>query len=264
AGALAVLLAHGIGTHERNETWNTGETLWADVVAKSPANGRAWMNYGLTHMARGRYAEAKQSFDRAAALTPNYSVLEINLGIAENALGDRVRAEQHFRRALQLNPDHNAHYFFARWLVETGRGPEAVAHLQTAVRLSPAGAPQRALLLRVLAATGAEAELTALAAETRRIDPNEPALRELEQRFASRDAAFDEGLREIQNRNWLAAAIATRTALAFNADDADALNNLGWSLAQLGFTAEAKRAYEKALAIQPNHERARNNLHLLR
>jgi tetratricopeptide (TPR) repeat protein len=264
AGALVLLWAHAIGTHQRNEIWKTDATLWADVVAKSPANGRAWMNYGLTQMARGRYVDAKQSFGRAAALTPNYSTLEINLGIAENALGNRHRAEQHFRRALELNPDHNAHFFFARWLVETGQGPQALAHLREAVRLSPGGAPQRALLLRILAAAGAEAELGAHVAETRRIDPNEPALREIERRFASRDVAVQEGLRAIQNGDWLTAAIRTRAALALRADDADALNNLGWSLAQLGFASEAKRTYEKALVIQPNHERAMNNLRLLR
>lgn len=59
--AVALLLAHAIGTHERNKVWRTEETLWADVVLKSPANGRAWMNYGLTHMAAGRYRASRDT-----------------------------------------------------------------------------------------------------------------------------------------------------------------------------------------------------------
>jgi tetratricopeptide (TPR) repeat protein len=262
--AAAGLLAHAAGAHARNEVWKTEQSLWADVVAKSPENGRAWMNYGLTHMAAGRYAAAKQSFDRAAVYTPNYATLEINQGIVDGALGDPVSAERHFLRALQLSPDHNAHFFFARWLVEHGRGPEALAHLRAAVKLSPGVPQQRALLLRLLAAAGAEAELRTLAEETRRIDPHEPALLDVERRWPSYDAAFHEGLQAITRRNWLAAAHACRDALRHTPGSADALNNLGWSLAQLGFRTEAAQAYEQALRLQPNHERARNNLAALR
>ncbi|HEY0159095.1 MAG TPA: tetratricopeptide repeat protein [Thermoanaerobaculia bacterium] len=263
AVAIALLAAHAIGTHERNEIWKSEETLWADVVAKSPGNGRAWMNYGLTQMAKGRYAEAKQSFDRAAELTPHYSTLEINQGIVDGALGDHASAERHFRRALELSADHNSHFFFARWLVQRGRGPEALEHLRTAVRLSPGMQQQRALLLRLLRAAGAE-ELIAVAAETRRIDPNEPALLDVERRWPSYDAAFNEGLRAIGRRDWLAAAHACRDALRHDPRSADAYNNLGWSLAQLGFREEAARSYERALALRPDDERARNNLALVR
>lgn len=261
--AVALLLAHAIGTHERNKVWKTEETLWADVVSKSPGNGRAWMNYGLTQMAKGRYAEAKQSFVRAAAHTRNYSTLEINQGIVDAALGEHASAERHFRRALELSPDHNAHFYFARWLLRRGRGPEALAHLRTAVQLSPGKPQQRALLMRLLAASGAP-ELRALAEETRRIDPNEPALREIERRWPSYDAAFQEGLRAIRRRDWLSAAHACRDALRHDPRSADAYNNLGWCLAELGFREDAVGAYERALALAPGHERARNNLALLR
>jgi protein O-mannosyl-transferase len=259
--AVALLLAHAIGTHERNEVWKSEETLWADVVAKSPANGRAWMNYGLTQMAKGDHAAAKQSFDRAATFTPNYSTLEINQGIVDGALGDHVSAERHFRRALQLVDDHNGRFYYARWLAGRGRGPEAVEHLRTAVRMSPGMPQQRALLLRLLAAAGAKAELRALSEETRRIDPSEPAL---QRQWPSYDAAFQEGLRAIGRRDFVTAAYANRDALRHNARSADAYNNLGWSLAQLGFRDEAARAYEQAIALAPGDARARNNLALLR
>jgi tetratricopeptide (TPR) repeat protein len=260
ACAIALLIAHTIGTHQRNEIWKNEATLWADVVVKSPANGRAWMNYGLTQMASGKYAEAKASFDRAEAYTPNYATLEINQGIVDGALGDQVSAERHFRRALALKADHDGHFFFARWLVERGRGPEALTHLRTAVQLSPGAPRQRALCARLLAAAGAESELRTFFAETRRINPSEPAL----PTWPSYEAAFDEGLRAIGRRDWLSAAHAARGALRHDPRSADALNNLGWSLAQLGFRDDAARSYEQAIALQPNHERAKNNLALLR
>lgn len=261
---LALLIAHAIGTHERNKVWRTEATLWADVVAKSPANGRAWMNYGLTQMGEGSYAAAKTSFDRAAIYTPNYSTLEINQGIVDAAVGDHVSAERHFLRALALNPDHSAHFFYARWLLTRARGPEALTHLRTAVELSPAVPQQRALLLRLLLAIGADRELQTLATETRRLDPNDSTLREAARRWPTYEAAFTEGRTAIDRQDWLLAAQATRDALRHNPASADALNNLGWTLAQLGFRNEAIAAYEQALKLEPGHERARNNLAGLR
>jgi tetratricopeptide (TPR) repeat protein len=149
AVAIVLLIAHAIGTHERNETWKTEESLWADVVEKSPGNGRAWMNYGLTRMAKGRYIEAKNDFERAATMTPNYSVLEINRGIVEGALGNPVEAERHFRRALELNADGRSHFFYARWLAQQGRAAEALAHARRAVQLSPGFADAQALLAKL-------------------------------------------------------------------------------------------------------------------
>jgi tetratricopeptide (TPR) repeat protein len=257
--AALVLIAHAAGTRARNEVWRTEESLWADVVAKSPGNGRAWMNYGLTRMGKGDYAEAKRSFERAAALTPNYSILEINRGVVEGALGDDASAERHFRRALELSPEANAHFYYGRWLVQRGRGPEALPHLRDALRLSPGFAAGRALLLRLYAAAGAEREARALAAETRRIDPA-AALPS----WSRYDQAFGAGLAAIGRSDWLDAAWANREALRHDPRSADAFNNLGWSLQKLGFRAEAAGAYEKALAINPAFELARNNLRLLR
>ena len=257
--ATVVLLAMTIGTRARNEIWRTEDSLWADVVAKSPGNGRAWMNYGLTQMGKGKYAEAKASFERAQALTPNYSILAINRAIVEGALGDDAAAERSFQRALELNPEANAHFFYARWLVQRGRGPEALPHLRQSLRLSPGFAEARSLLLRVYAAAGPEAELRALAEETQRIDPSLslPTAASFEEAFRAGVAAIDRG-------DWLVAAHANREALRLQPRSPDALNNLAWALQKLGFRDEAIRVYEQVLAIDPAHERARNNLRLLR
>jgi Flp pilus assembly protein TadD len=241
--AVTILVLHGISTQQRNRVWATEETLWRDVVAKSPGNGRAWMNFGLTQMASGRYAEAKASFERAQSLTPNYSVLEINQGIVEGQLGDHAAAERHFRRALELNADANANFYFARWLVGRGRGPEAVELLRIALQKSPAFADVQALLGRIAVARGTA----------------QPS-----RKSETYAAAFDRGLKAIARADWLEAAESNREALLHDPRSADALNNLGWSLAQLGFRDEARRAYDAALAGDPNHERARNNMQALR
>jgi tetratricopeptide (TPR) repeat protein len=271
AVALSVLVLHAIGTHERNEIWATETSLWRDVVEKSPANGRAWMNYGLSHMARGDYNAAKTAFDRAALLNPNYSVLEINQGIVLGVIGKQEEAERHFRRALELDPSANAHYYYARWLVERGRAPQALEHLRSALRLSPAFGEVRTLLMRVLSAAGRDAELRAIAQDTLRIDSTNAVARAyasgqppFDGVAATYDAYFNHSLAALQRGDHATAAEACRHALRFAPRSADAYNNLGWSLFKLGFHDEAARAYEQALAIDPRYDRARSNLQWLR
>ena len=121
--ALVAVAGNAVGTYERNKVWRTEETLWRDVTEKSPANGRGLMNYGLTQMSQGKYAEAKRLFDRAAFYLPNYANLEINLGIVTDRLGRPEAAEPHFTRALQLQPDDPAPHSFMRGGWSSRDGP---------------------------------------------------------------------------------------------------------------------------------------------
>jgi tetratricopeptide (TPR) repeat protein len=240
AAVLAILVFTWC-THARNALWRSEETLWADVVVKSPNNGRAWMNYGLTLMARGDYAGAKRDFDRAAQLTTNYWTLEINQAIVDAALGDQQAAERHFLRALELNPrDHNAHFFYARWLHTRGRDAEALTHLEETVRISPGFADAQSLLTAIR------------------------AVRKPASSWVAYEPAFQAGLAAIQAQNWPQAIAANEAATRFNPASADAWNNLGWAYSQTGRIDDALRAYDRALAMNPAHERAKNNAALLR
>ena len=135
----AVLLGETAGVHARNQVWHSEESLWRDVTQKSPGNGRGWMNYGVTLMARGDYAGSVAAFNRALPLTPNYHLLEINLGVAYGGLGQAAEAERHFLRAISLQPaDWRSHLHYARWLAGVGRGPDALAHARLSREINPA------------------------------------------------------------------------------------------------------------------------------
>jgi tetratricopeptide (TPR) repeat protein len=266
--ALLILGGHAVGTSQRNTVWRSADTLWRDVVEKSPANGRAWMNYGLTHMARGKYAEAKRLFEHAQRYAPNYAYLEINLGIVTDRLEEPTVAAQHFRRALHLQPDFaDGHYYYARWLVQQARSDEAIQHLQRAVALSP-GLPQaRTLLMHLYAAQGAEAALHALAQETLAVLPTDPvalayASGEMPSRGNTPNAHqyYNRGVALTKHGRHLDAALVYRQALRLDPTSADAANNLGWSLAKLGFYNAAMLAFERAVRLRPSFTLAENNL----
>ena len=259
-----------MGTWARNRVWRSEEALWLDVTQKSPDNGRGLMNYGLTRMANGDLQGAREQFERAELLTPNYSTLKINLGIVYGALGKREAAEAHFRRALELDADADAHYYYARWLAGAGRSPEAITHLQQAVTLGPARLDARDLLMRLNSASGDDRGLLTLAMNTLAIDPRHQAAAAyarndspVAQRATTTGDALAAGMAALAAARFDEAAEYFRQMIRLNPQSADGWNNLGWAQLQLGFGDQARASFQRALAIDPRYERAKNNLALV-
>ena len=268
-GAIAVVLLAGnaIGTWQRNRVWQTEESLWLDVTLKSPQNGRGLMNYGLTRMARGDYQTARAYFERAAALTPNYSTLEINLGIVNGALGANAVAEDHFKRALALEPDAASHFYYARWLASAGRAPDAIEHLRLSIVNSPGSLDARHLLMRLLSAQDAAGELRQAAADTLALDPSDRDASSYgrgESPFnGSPQQTMAAGLSALGTQRFEEAAEWFRAGTLADPRSADAWNNRGWAQYKLGFAAAARASFQRALTINPTHDRAINNLALV-
>jgi tetratricopeptide (TPR) repeat protein len=266
--AVLVLVAHAAATHARNRVWRDDESLWADVVRKSPLNGRGLMNYGLTKMRTGRYEEARALFLRALARTPSYPVLHVNLAIVTDAMGRSEEAEASYLRALELAPGEvAAHRYYAAWLVRQARSAEALPHLERALELSPGDVAVRHALLDLLAALGDAPRRDALVRQTLELAPADPVAEAL-----SRGRAFG-GPEGGSAKDWFAhglaragagddaqAAQAYRVATVIDPSDPDPWNNLGWSLARLGFYDEAIPAFERAVELRPDFTLARSNL----
>ena len=234
--AVLVLCVSGYATYQRNKVWKNEESLWHDVVLKSPQNGRGLMNYGLALMARADYQGALDYFHRAQLLTPQYSVLLINLAIAEDATKQTGLAGQHFQEALKLAPANPESYvFYARWLLSQFRVLEARALLRRALELSPHDLMARELM------TKAEASSTAAAQPT----PESYLTLSLER---YREGPYVESI------------AAARAALELRAGYAEAWNNIGAANNQLGHYEDAAAACEEALRLKPDFELARNNL----
>ena len=275
--AALVLLGLGgnaVGTFQRNTVFRTDESFWADVVEKSPGNGRGLMNYGLAQMSRGRFDEAKAYFDRAAVYLSNYARLEINLGIVTDRLGQPAAAEAHFMRGIRLGPnDFNTHLFYARWLLRQGRTEDAIELLQRSVALSPAALDGRHELLGAYAAAGRTADVTALAAETLALAPGDPFATEFladPNRTApllpaatgteTAEGFLNASLRLYQAGDVEGSIAAARRALELRPDYPEAHNNIAAGFGSLGRWDEAIAAAREALRLRPDFARARNNL----
>jgi len=240
--AVALLLcANAYATFQRNKVWKTEETLWHDVVLKSPRNGRGLMNYGNTLMAKGDYAGALDYYHRAQQLTPQYSLLLINLAIAEDATKQSAAAEEHFKDALRLAPaGPDSYTYYARYLLSRSRADEARALLQSALELSPTDLTARDLLARA-----------------NRQAVNQPTTQ-------TPEFYLGLGLQLYREERYAESIAASRAALALRPNYAEAWNNIGAAYNKLGNYEKAADAFEEALRLKPDFQLARNNLQYAR
>jgi tetratricopeptide (TPR) repeat protein len=239
--ACLILTVAGYAAHLRNEVWLSEETLWRDVTVKSPNNGRGWMNYGLTLMARSDYGQALACLERAQQLTPDYSLLEINLGIVKGALGRPADAESHFQRALTLAPNHPAsHHYYGRWLLEQRRYADAVPRLERAVQLSPGDQAARALLMKAHFDQQNWSALRSLVSEALRLDAADTVAADYQKRIAALDQQI---------------AVAEKAAAG-----PEALVELSLLYYRAGRFADCVRAAGDAVRLRPGYAAAYNNL----
>ncbi|HEY3738537.1 MAG TPA: tetratricopeptide repeat protein [Bryobacteraceae bacterium] len=266
AAATAVILcACAYGTRERNEVWHTEESLWHDVAMKSPQNGRGLMNYGLTLMARGDYPGALDYFHRAERWSPNYYVLEINLGVATGAIHQNAEAEKHFLRAIQLAPtEADPRFFYARWLRENGRTPEAVPVLKSAIQLNPSRIDAQYLLMQSYADLLDVDDLRAAAQKTLAQFPTDTVaagwLAKAADFHPTAEGYLNQSLLHFQAGQYAASIASAKQALALRPGYSDAWNNICAAWNALGGWQEGARAGEEAVRLNPNSQLAKNNL----
>jgi len=239
---LLVLTANAYGVHERNKVWRDDVSLWKDVTEKSPGNGRGFMNYGLALMARGDYALAEANFLQAMKLAPDYSLVYVNLGILNQSIGEDAAAEQYFQTATRTaTVDHQAYYYYGKFLYESGRLDEARNQLEMGLRLHPGDHRTLQLLHAVN-------------------NPQDAEVAEAARKIANAAKFLNLSLTYFNEGKYEDCIEAAERALEFDPNYAAAYNNIGIANVRLGRYAEGITAYRKALELQPDYELAKNNL----
>lgn len=169
---MFTLSGYAYGTYQRNKVWSTEESLWYDVTIKSPKNARGLMNYGLSKMTKGEYAEAEKYFTQALSMWPYYPFLHINMGVLKEATGDKLSAENYFKNGLQHGAGYpDSWYFYGRFLCNQLRYSEAVPMLIKSIELSAAHISARSLLMKAYLETSNWDQLSTLAQNTLEVIP---------------------------------------------------------------------------------------------
>jgi len=177
---FAILVANAIGVHNRNKVWHSEESLWLDVVTKSPKNGRGLMNYGLTQMEKGNYGKAEYYYMTAMNYTPNYPLLYVNMGIVKKAQGNINAAEINFLKAITVGKKwYEPYYYYADFLRSVGRYKDEETALKLSLSLAPSFMKARYAMLQLYAEQRRWKELESFAKETLVVSPNDVLSKDL-------------------------------------------------------------------------------------
>jgi predicted Zn-dependent protease len=137
----------------------------------------------------GHWRSSETLFARALAVTGPSPVMHNELGavfVAERRIGP---AREQFEAAVALAPDWSApHLNLGSLLRETGRPAEALPLLERSVALDPARLPARVALANALLDLGRRAEAEAQLERARALDPADPRVLFVEARVEALDA----------------------------------------------------------------------------
>jgi len=233
----------------RNSTYRSRVALWADVIAKRPANARGHHNLGIAFADEGRLNEAMAEYAEAIRIDPNYSLAHYSMGAAYLVEGDLDQAIRYLSRSIQLKPGYaDAYNQLGKALTDQGRYRAAIAQFRQAVRLNPKYVEAHYNLGTALA----------------RVGENDEAMQALQKALQLRPehnlAHVNLGSEYLKLGEWDKALEHFTEAIRIDPANANAYANMGVALRRLGRIEEAIEAYREALEIDPDHVRARNNL----
>lgn len=223
-------------------------TLYRQVLSQSPQNSEAHHWLGLLYSQQGRHEEAIAHLRQAVGLDSHNPIFLNNLGEACRRAGRLEEAAGHYRQALALSPAlAPAHYNLGNTLKALGRLPEAIAHLRQAVQHQPNYTNAHHNLGNALMESG---QLSAAAAAYRRVLALNPGHEQAGPNLAN--VCFTMG-NLLADRGQTEGAIqAYQEAIQIRPDWAEAHNNLGAALqTNKQRLAEAARHYREAIRLRP-------------
>jgi len=137
---IALLVLSGYATYQRNLVWRDIQTLWSDVVEKSPEKTRGWTELGIYFVSKLDPGRAIPLLEHAVKLNPEYYHAHCWLGRALTQRGERDRALYHYQVTTRLAPKFSKGWELAgRLLLEKNQVREAVFFLSRALELDPDG-----------------------------------------------------------------------------------------------------------------------------
>ena len=119
-----------------------GHPDWARVRLRkylnvNPGDGRAHFLFGLTYHREKRYELARESFDEAIRLAPDYYATHYFLGWAQYYLGEPEAARDAFLRHLDYQPrEGDSHFALGLIALDADELKEAERRFRTAIMLS--------------------------------------------------------------------------------------------------------------------------------
>lgn len=132
-----VIALLSIATFARNLVWQNDETLWRDVVSKSPHKARGLYNLGMYYYNLKQGKEAYEYFQKAIEANPKFTSPYLRIGTMYFNSKDYVHAIEEFRKMYDLGDSYEkgiAGFNMAKMFVKLNEYDSAWTYVDTYVR----------------------------------------------------------------------------------------------------------------------------------
>jgi protein O-mannosyl-transferase len=226
-----------------------------DVLNRRP-NSRYQLSRALVHNNLGNLflreqdgPAARNEYEQAIALQPDYGNAHVNLGQLFAQEGDWTSALAEYETVLRLQPhDADAQYRAGVALMRLGRADDAVVHYRDALAAQPDFALAELDLGNATLERGHTDEAITHYRRALQIDPQNV------------DAHFNLGRVYLQQRRLADAISEYQRVISIQPNDPEAHLSLGNAFAAAASESRAITEIEKALELAPNSVSALNNL----
>jgi len=241
-GLISLAVSTGTAICKRAGQWGRNFATVAAAIVLLIMGASTWRQ---THI----YRDVETLWRDTLAKNPQCWMAHNNLGNALLQAGKVPEAIGHLEQALRIKADYaEAHNNMGMALVRLGKVSEAIGHLEQALRINPDSAEAHNNLGDALLQTGKVQEAIGQLQQALRIAPN----------FAEAHSNLgDAFLRSGKVRE---AIEQCQQAVQLKPDFAEAHFTLGSALEQAGRVQEAIKHYEEVLRIKPDSIEAQNNL----
>ena len=232
------------------------ETWMRNRLRKTPGDSISLYNLGAALTGEGNFKEAIEIYEKESTAHPSNPRTLTALGAALDGSGDWQGAARQFQRAITLaggNPAScDPRFDLARLELQHEQFAEAARDLLAQLSACPDDAETHERLAQAYGATGRTADAIAQLRLAIKLASNVAEYHALLSQALDAANQNTEALTEAQ----LAVKLDTQSGVK----DPDNWNNLGVQEARAGNTETARKAFQHALEIQPDHAQAKANL----
>lgn len=178
--AVLIIGLYSVGTVKRNPVWKDDETLFTDVVMKSPGSPHPHYYLGMVYLRKGDNDKAIEQLQAAIKLgyRLNDGVIYHYLGLAFFNKGLMDECLGYFESAVKINPDFvDPHIYLGMVYGNLGNGKKAIEQFQTALKLQPGSATVHFDLALAEMNEGLEEEALKHFEDAVKLDPGNPEFR---------------------------------------------------------------------------------------
>jgi len=148
--ALLIVISLIVATQLRNNVWHTRESLWRDVLKKSPRKLRPHQQIGIIYWGMHKFEKAENHFKMVTTIDPQFSGGHNNLGITLVHLGRVNEAIVAFEKAIAHN-SNNPEYWrnYGQALQTAGKFDQAEKVLRECINKFSGYSPCKSRLEKV-------------------------------------------------------------------------------------------------------------------